>query len=213
MDRDIEASGGVFCERKEMQELVKLERVTKEFEKRRIIEDVTCEIKKGEIWWIRGASGAGKTTFLRMLMGLEEVSSGKVGRKKGLKFSAVFQENRLLEWCDAVENVEFVASDLIDRERVIENLQKVLPRECLFQPVSTLSGGMKRRVALVRAVIVDSDILVLDEPFTGLDEKAMKKVEEYILEERRGRAIVIASHQGEEEIFSDIAYQVLELRG
>ena len=62
--------GGVFCERKEMQELVKLEQVTKEFEKRRIIEAVTCEIKKGEIWWIRGASGGGKTTFLRMLAGL-----------------------------------------------------------------------------------------------------------------------------------------------
>lgn len=194
-----------------MQGLVKLERVTKEFEKRRIIEDVTCEIKKGEIWWIRGASGAGKTTFLRMLMGLEEISSGKVGGKKDLRFSAVFQENRLLEWCDAVQNVEFVASDSIDRERIIENLQKVLPKECLFQPVSTLSGGMKRRVALVRAVIVDSDILVLDEPFTGLDEKAMRTAEEYILEERRGRTIVIASHQGEEKIFSDIAYRVLEL--
>ena len=123
-----------------------------------------------------------------------------------------FQENRLLEWCDAVENVEFVASDSIDREEIIENLQKVLPRECLFQPVSTLSGGMKRRVALVRAVIVDSDILVLDEPFTGLDEKAMRTAEEYILGERRGRAIVMASHQGEEKIFSDIAYRVLELR-
>ncbi len=204
--------GGVFCERKEMQELVKLEQVTKEFEKRRIIEAVTCEIKKGEIWWIRGASGAGKTTFLRILMGLEEVSFGKVGRKKDLRFSAVFQENRLLEWCDAVENVEFVASDSIDREEIIENLQKVLPRECLFQPVSTLSGGMKRRVALVRAVIVDSDILVLDEPFTGLDEKAMRTAEEYILGERRGRTIVMASHQGEEKIFSDIAYRVLELR-
>lgn len=204
--------GGVFCERKEMQELVKLEQVTKEFEKRRIIEAVTCEIKKGEIWWIRGASGAGKTTFLRILMGLEEVSFGKVERKKDLRFSAVFQENRLLEWCDAVENVEFVASDSIDREEIIENLQKVLPRECLFQPVSTLSGGMKRRVALVRAVIVDSDILVLDEPFTGLDEKAMRTAEEYILGERRGRTIVMASHQGEEKIFSDIAYRVLELR-
>ena len=167
--------------------------MTKEFEKRRIIEAVTCEIKKGEIWWIRGASGVGKTTFLRMLMGLEEVSFGKVGRKKDLRFSAVFQ--------DYFKKLKFVSF-----------FHDFGVSECLFQPVSTLSGGMKRRVALVRAVIVDSDILVLDEPFTGLDEKAMRTAEEYILGERRGRTIVMASHQGEEKIFSDIAYRVLELR-
>lgn len=195
-----------------MKELLELKQVTKEFEKRQIIDPVTCEIKRNEIWWIRGDSGAGKTTFLRILMGLETISSGEIKRKKDLRFSAVFQENRLLEWLDAVQNVQFAASSDVGREEIIWNLKQILPEECLFQSVSTLSGGMKRRVALVRAIVASSDILILDEPFTGIDEKTIKKTEEYILREKKERALLFTSHQGAGKIFSDIKYQILELK-
>ncbi len=105
--------------------------------------------------------------------------------------SMVFQENNLLEEESAVKNVELV---LGDKEKARESLLQLLPSNSLDEPVKNLSGGMKRRVAVVRAVEADSDILILDEPFTGLDDDNKAKVFEYIKANIRGRKVIMASH-------------------
>lgn len=105
--------------------------------------------------------------------------------------SMVFQENHLLEDESAVKNVELVLGDADLARRA---LKKLLPDDCLDEPVKNLSGGMKRRVAVVRAVEADSDILLLDEPFTGLDDENREKVLEYIKANAKGRKVIMASH-------------------
>ena len=153
---------------------------------------------------LRGPSGIGKTTLLRIMAGLETADSGSIeitmgeaaGGGKKLRVGMVFQENRLLEQFSAVENVSCV-DPMISRVRAREALGKILKEEALDKPVRELSGGMQRRVAIVRAMLPASDILIMDEPLTGLDPGTRDRVINYIMENKGRRPIIIASHETE----------------
>ena len=114
-------------------------------------------------------------------------------RPEGTRFSVVFQEDRLLPWKTALENAALTGST--------ENARRWLTElglgDSLDALPETLSGGMKRRVALVRAMAADSEIVLLDEPFTGLDSRNSKKAAEYILSEQRGRTVISVTHDME----------------
>lgn len=116
---------------------------------------------------------------------------------KERRISAVFQENRLCEALSPVDNLLLAVPEL-NRRTAEQELSLLLPAECLNRPVSTLSGGMKRRAALVRAVCFSGTILLMDEPFTGLDEDTKQEAARYILSRRRGRLFIFSSHQEEE---------------
>ena len=124
-----------------------------------------------------------------MLAGLIEPDGGEITAPRSV--SMVFQEDRLCEDYDAIKNVELVTGD---RVRAEEALLELLPPEALHKPCSRLSGGMKRRVAVVRAVESESEALLLDEPFTGLDAAARERTEEYIRRRRAGRTLIVATH-------------------
>ncbi len=149
-----------------------------------------------------GASGAGKTTLLRILAGLEAPDSGSIDVTMGeaatagaaLRTGMVFQEDRLLEDLDAAANVSSV-SPMITRARAIAALRQVLPADALEKPVCELSGGMRRRVAVVRAMLPASDLLLMDEPFTGLDPATRQQVIRYILSEKGRRPLILATHE------------------
>lgn len=153
---------------------------------------------------LRGPSGIGKTTFLRIIAGLEKPDSGSVEISmgeaahggKGLRVGMVFQEDRLLEQLSSVDNVSLVDPS-VSRERARRALSEILEPEALEKPVRELSGGMKRRVAIVRAVLPPSDILVMDEPFTGLDPETRKRVIDYIMKNKGRRPLILASHEPE----------------
>lgn len=153
---------------------------------------------------LRGPSGIGKTTLLRIMAGLETADSGSIeitmgeaaGGGKKLRVGMVFQENRLLEQFSAVENVSCV-DPMISRVRAREALGKILEEEALDKPVRELSGGMQRRVAIVRAMLPASDILIMDEPLAGLDPGTRDRVINYIMENKGRRPIIIASHETE----------------
>lgn len=182
-------------------------------------------------WCIMAASGFGKTTLFRILLGLEKAEEGEIlisddfcdkdgisanalkehrisanslkelrisaNPLKELRISAVFQENRLCETLSPVDNLLLAVPEL-NRQSAEQELSLLLPAECLNRPVSTLSGGMKRRAALVRAVCFSGTILLMDEPFTGLDEDTKQEAARYILSRRRGRLFIFSSHQEEE---------------
>jgi len=153
---------------------------------------------------LRGPSGIGKTTLLRIIAGLEKPDSGSVEISmgeaahggKGLRVGMVCQEDRLLEQLSSVDNVSLVDPS-VSRERARRALSEILEPEALEKPVRELSGGMKRRVAIVRAVLPPSDILVMDEPFTGLDPKTRKRVIDYIRKNKGRRPLILASHEPE----------------
>ena len=141
-----------------------------------------------------GTSGIGKTTLLRILMGLEHAYSGSISGIDIKSISCMFQENRLIPDLSAIDNVRIVLRGKPNRQEIRNNLLSILPDDSLDMPVNSLSGGMKRRVALARALSYPGKLIILDEPFTGLDKDTKLNVIDYILKMRNNRTLLIATH-------------------
>lgn len=135
-----------------------------------VLTGVTFAIQTG-IACVMAPSGAGKTTLLRILLGLETADSGTVSGGTDCRWAAVFQEDRLLEHLDAMENLRFVLGTDMNEEQACALLEELGLGDVGGKLVRDFSGGMKRRLSLIRALLAPSDALALDEPFTGLDEK------------------------------------------
>ncbi len=172
---------------------------------------VSFSLEDNECAVLTGRSGGGKTTLLRVLAGLEKPTQGKVIYRSGKEeftpeqlmkrggLSLLFQENRLLPGLNAVENVRIIfhGEEKKDTERIKAELKKLLPDVEMDRPVGLLSGGEQRRVACVRALIRDVPVILLDEPFTGLDEAACEAVRQYILQRSKDRTIIVVEHEAE----------------
>ena len=154
-----------------------------------IFRHVEQEFHGGEPYFLDTPSGSGKTTFFRCLCGLERPEEGEVSGIDA--FSVQFQEDRLCEEYSVVKNLEMVMGDAKEARKALTWL---LPEEALGQPCHELSGGMKRRVSLVRAMEAGAQCVLLDEPFTGLDEENREKAYEYIRTHAKGRIIMSATH-------------------
>ena len=142
-------------------------------------------------------SGAGKTTLLRILMGFTSADSGTLLGLEHIRFSAVFQEDRLCENLTPISNLRLV-SPTLSKQEAAAALGGVGLSDCLTQPVRELSGGMHRRVAILRALLAEYDLLFLDEPFKGLDEETKALV---IADTRRrcaGRTVLLVTHDPDE---------------
>ncbi len=174
--------------------------LSKSFDGRKVFSQVSQTFRTGDIYCLMGTSGSGKTTFFRILLGLDQPDSGTVSGTEGAFLSAVFQENRLCESFSSLDNVLMVFPKVTKeiRESVKEDLCKLLPEESIYRPVSTLSGGMKRRVAVCRALAVPLDAVLMDEPFTGLDEDTRRKVIEFVKQKTAGKLAIISTHQEED---------------
>ena len=171
----------------------------KSFHNQWIFRHVDHEFHSGEPYVLDNPSGSGKTTFFRCLCGLERPEEGEVSEMDA--FAMQFQEDRLCEDCSAVKNLEMILGDVSQARTALTQL---LPEEALDQPCHELSGGMKRRVSLVRAMEAEAQCVLLDEPFTGLDEENRKKAEDYIRRKTRGRIVMIATHIRTGEEFSEM---------
>lgn len=166
-----------------------LKNVWKSFGEKNVLAGKSAVYEKGLVYYLTEPSGSGKTTLLRILAGLEKPDKGTV--KAEAFCSMVFQEDRLCREYSAVKNVELVTGD---RKAARSALEQLLGPDDLDKPCEELSGGMKRRVALVRAMEADSAYVFLDEPFTGLDAETRARTEEYIRRKQNGRTLVIATH-------------------
>ena len=181
---------------------IRLVNISKKYGETTVLTNFCETIKEGEAVAVMGPSGAGKTTLLRLIMGLEKPDSGSVEGIDEERFACVFQENRLIESCNAAENVELVLDHKVPAEAVIEELKSVgigtENEEELLKPISQFSGGMKRRVAIVRALTAQADTVILDEPFKGLDEDLKKEVIGYVDDKIGISRLILVTHDAEE---------------
>ena len=142
---------------------------------------------------LSGPSGCGKTTLLRLLAGLEKPQGGIICGIDSLHPAFVFQENRLLPWMSALDNVALVCGD---NGRIIA--EKWLGRVGLggneHKRPGELSGGMKRRIAIARALAAPADFLILDEPFTGLDEPLWMSIAGDIADIYADKLVIMVTH-------------------
>lgn len=140
-----------------------------------------------------GPSGCGKTTLLRLLCGLERPQTGHIHGLDGQSTAIVFQEDRLLPWRSVLDNVR-LAGAAVSIDRAAAWLETMGLTDVMHAFPGELSGGMNRRVAMARALAADADLLVLDEPFTGLDTARMADVAGIIRRAYADRPIVMVSH-------------------
>lgn len=165
---------------------------------REVLKNLSLEISEGETIAVMGASGSGKTTLIKLLLGLIQPDSGTVEGLENKRVSVVFQEDRLLPWYSAKENVALVFSGRTksERERAALELLAELELDAADKPIRELSGGMRRRVAIARALAYGGDLLLLDEPLKGLDAELKARVAQSI--KRRFSTILLITHDEDE---------------
>lgn len=170
-----------------------LKSIGKSFGKKRVLDNFSLTVPVGSRVCIMGASGGGKTTLLNIIMGIHKPDSGELYGVPS-KIAAVFQEDRLCEPYSAVRNVMAVTGKTVPEPRILELLHSLGLGGSELLPVKGLSGGMRRRVALARALLAESELIILDEPFKGLDEDTRASVIEVLDRYSAGKTLIIATH-------------------
>lgn len=141
---------------------VEIKNIQKSFGEKQVLRGFNLTLEDDNIYCLMGPSGMGKTTLLRIIMGREQADDGTISGIKNGEISAMFQEDRLCMTLSAVENVALVTNSKESRKTLATELTDILPENCLNQPMMQLSGGMKRRVALARAMHYPSKMVILD---------------------------------------------------
>jgi NitT/TauT family transport system ATP-binding protein len=170
----------------------------KAYDGRTVLRDISFTLPRGERRALMGPSGCGKTTLFRLLLGLERPDGGEICGLPA-RISAVFQEDRLCEELSAYRNLRITLPPSEVGESDIRDMLAALGLgEDSDRPVSELSGGMKRRVAIARALLLPATLLLLDEPFRGLDEATRARVAAVISAACADRTVLLITHDREE---------------
>ena len=189
---------------------ISVRELSKSYGENKVLERFCYEFPAGEVTAVMGASGCGKTTLISLLTGLTKPDSGCVELTPvDTAFSAVFQEDRLCENLTVTANIRLACGNY----RSTSEIEQVLERLGLSgwgdKPVRELSGGMKRRAALARALLADYGVIVLDEPFKGLDDATKSQVISCCREMLAGKTAVLVTHDSEE--CNSLAARVIKL--
>lgn len=171
--------------------MIEISKLSHSYGGEKVLENVSLLLPPGKRIALMGPSGCGKTTLLRGIAGLITPVSGEI-RVSG-KISYVFQEPRLFPWLTAEQNVSIV-SKKISTSKSRHLLSALELSECSEKYPDELSGGQRQRVSIARALSVPFDILLLDEPFRGLDEGLRRRVFRLISQHAEGKILIIATH-------------------
>lgn len=180
-----------------------LNNITKKYNDTIIINNFSYQFDEKGIYVLSGPSGVGKTTVLRIIAGLIIPDSGDVFGFKDSRISYVFQEDRLLPWLKLLENVSCVMKDknVIENNELAMDLLKSVNLENAFDKYpDELSGGMRRRAALARALAYNGDVFLMDEPFTGIEDELKIKLIELIKETCKDKLVIVVTHDKEESL-------------
>ena len=193
-----------------------LKNVSKVFEdsKEDVLNEINLEIEKGEFVCVVGRSGCGKSTLLNLIAGLEKPTEGEILLNSrpvtgpGSVRIVMFQEHALFPWLNVIQNVEFgmkIAGipQKEREERALSNLRMVGLEEYKDYAIHQLSGGMRQRVALARALTLDSEILLMDEPFSALDKQTSNRLREELqaIWVKTKRTVLFITHSVEEAVY------------
>lgn len=177
---------------------IKLRKVRRQFADLVVLDAFDLTLEAGTVTALRGPNGSGKTTVARLVLGLDAPDAGTVEGNQGRLRAAVFQENRLFAHLSPLANVRLVL-DRSDWTSAEEHLRLVgLTGATILTPVGKLSGGQRRRVAIVRALAGTADLVVLDEPYAGLDVEGKPAVQEYVRTRVKGRTTLLITHDSDE---------------
>lgn len=195
-------------EKRALQNKIEVKSVHFGYGETEILQDINLEIKEGEFLVLMGPSGSGKSTLLRMLANLSKPKSGQILFDSPLDLAVVFQDYSLFPWLTAEENIVLALKQKLKKNKKelqhlaeqyltlvqLENATKKYPGE--------MSGGMRQRAAIARALSVGSDIVLMDEPFGALDPLTRIQLQDLILQinHDQKRTIVFVTHDVEEAI-------------
>jgi nitrate/nitrite transport system ATP-binding protein len=197
---------------------LKIDHVGKSFERNgvanQVLEDISLEIQQGEVISIIGHSGCGKSTLLNLIAGLSEVTTGAIlledqlVSRPGPERAVVFQNHSLLPWLTVYENVRLAVSKLGTRPRaaqhewIMRNLDLVQMGHAKDKRPAELSGGMKQRVGIARALAMEPKILLLDEPFGALDALTRAHLQDAVMDihQRLGNTMIMITHDVDEAV-------------
>lgn len=173
---------------------IEIKNLSKRYDGTPVLENLSLTLTYGKTVCLMGPSGRGKTTLFSILLGLIKADSGSITGIENKKFSAVFQEDRLCRQLSALMNLAIV-QDNPDKAQLTGLLKKMgLTDDEIRRPVSQLSGGQKRRVAILRSLVSDSDIVLMDEPFKGLDDDTRRVVINQVKDLLAGRILMVITH-------------------
>lgn len=178
--------------------MLKLDKISLNYEKNTVIDSLSYEFEDGKTTLIVGSSGVGKTSLLNIIATTLKPSDGKIFNTYE-KISYVFQESRLFEWLTALENVSIVSN----KEKAKELLTLMGLQDSFDKYPQELSGGMKQRVSIARALAYEPDLILLDEPFKGLDEERRCEVAGIVFEKLKGTTAIIVSHDKDDVKYAD----------
>jgi nitrate/nitrite transport system ATP-binding protein len=203
-----------------MSTYLKIDHVDKHFERSgtrtQVLKDIVMSISKGEFVSIIGHSGCGKSTLLNLIAGLTKVSAGAILLENrevnapGADRAVVFQNHSLLPWLTVYENVNLAVSKVFSRtkskaerhECVMRNLDLVQMAHAKDKRPAEISGGMKQRVGIARALSVEPKILLLDEPFGALDALTRAHLQDAVMDihSRLGSTMIMITHDVDEAV-------------
>ena len=179
---------------------IRINDLTKSFGEKKVLSGFSALLPTKGVTVIMGESGCGKTTLINIIMGLEKADSGEISGIPS-RISAVFQEDCLCEEFSALSNLKAVTGKKVSRAEMIVYLERLgLTEADVTRPVRELSGGMKRRVAIARALVAEGDLVIMDEPFKGLDEEMRKKAINFVLNDtkKKARGLIVITHDPDE---------------
>lgn len=187
--------------------MLKLENITLKYGNTLIIDGLTYTFEDGLKYGIIGSSGIGKTTLLNLISGLIKPTDGMIYNDHA-SVSVIFQEPRLYPWLTALDNVKLVQKDenqartLLSRLLIHDDDQSKYPDE--------LSGGMKQRVSIARALSFEADLFLLDEPFKGLDAEMRSDIRADVFSALNDKTVIIVTHDEDDLPYCDVVLKLTD---
>ena len=181
---------------------ISIENISFSYDDKNVFTDYNSSFPIGKTSVIMAPSGFGKSTLLYMIAGLIKPSKGSINIPiQNPKFSFAFQDLRLIESTNVIKNITLVNSNIKDSKELDSCLEALDIKQLAHKKVATLSGGEKSRVAIARALMAEYDILLLDEPFNGLDDETKIRTMKFVKEKTAHKTVLLVTHNKDEAAY------------